>query len=71
MSLTDADISTEWRSTTPPVLGSSQGPTESEQDLDEGGHGDADTGDEAGGPTEREDDLDQGGEGDADTGDEA
>ncbi len=69
MSLTDDDISTEWRSTAPPVLGSSQGPTEREDDLDVGGEGEADTGDEAGGPTEREDDLDKGGEGDADTGD--
>lgn len=64
MSLTDEDISTEWRSTAPPVLGSDQGPTEREDDLDQGGEGDADTGDESGG------DLDQGGSGDADTGDE-
>ena len=41
-------------------------PTESEDDLDKGGEGTADTGDA---PTESGDDLDQGGEGPADTGD--
>ena len=47
---------------------STQGPTESGDDRDAGGHGGADTGDE---PSERTDDLDAGGEGEKDTGDEA
>ncbi len=42
-------------------------PTEAVDNLDAGGSGDADTGDE---PTER-DDKDKGGEGDLDTGDDA
>lgn len=45
-----------------------EGPTESEEDRDTGGHGSQDTGDE---PTEDVDDLDKGGSGDADSGDEA
>lgn len=44
-----------------------EGPTESEEDRDEGGEGTKDTGDE---PTEAEDDLDRGGSGDSDSGDE-
>lgn len=43
-------------------------PTESEENLDTGGGGPADTGDE---PTEAVEDRDVGGEGSADTGDEA
>ena len=43
-------------------------PTESEDDMDAGGHGSADTGDE---PTEDGEDRDAGGHGGADTGDEA
>lgn len=65
--LSDDDISTEWRDRSAEVTGAA-GPTESQDDLDQGGSGDADTGDE---PTESQDDLDKGGEGDADTGDEA
>lgn len=44
------------------------GPTESEDDRDAGGHGSADTGDQ---PTEADEDRDVGGEGAKDTGDEA
>jgi hypothetical protein len=41
-------------------------PTEREDDLDLGGEGERDSGDE---PTEAEDDRDQGGDGERDTGD--
>lgn len=66
--LTDEDITTEWRDRSGAVVATSTGPTEADDDRDQGGSGDADTGDE---PTEAEENLDQGGEGDADTGDEA
>jgi hypothetical protein len=46
----------------------SSGPTEENDDRDQGGHGSRDTGDE---PTEEGEDRDQGGEGPRDTGDEA
>ena len=46
----------------------SNGPTEGDENLDAGGEGPRDTGDE---PTEDEDDRDAGGEGAADTGDES
>ncbi len=46
----------------------SSGPTEADDDRDQGGHGPQDAGDE---PTEEKDDRDQGGEGERDTGDEA
>lgn len=47
---------------------SSSGPTEDDENLDTGGHGSQDTGDE---PTEADENLDTGGEGSKDTGDEA
>ncbi|MDO9263250.1 MAG: hypothetical protein Q7U02_04730 [Desulfosalsimonadaceae bacterium] len=46
----------------------SNSPTEADQNLDAGGEGPRDTGDE---PTEEADDRDAGGEGAADTGDES
>lgn len=47
---------------------SSSGPTEDDENLDAGGEGVRDTGDE---PTEADDDRDAGGHGSADTGDES
>lgn len=49
----------------------SEGPTESDQDRDQGGRTGQDTGDESGGPTEADENLDAGGEGPRDTGDES
>jgi hypothetical protein len=48
------------------IVGS--GPTEEQDDRDQGGHGTRDTGDE---PTEAGEDRDVGGEGPRDSGDEA
>jgi len=46
----------------------STGPTEDDENLDTGGEGSRDTGDE---PTEADDDQDAGGDGAADTGDQS
>ena len=44
--LTDDDITTDWRDRSVRATASEAGPTEADDDRDQGGEGDADTGDE-------------------------